>query len=167
MKSIFLHQFFLHISEWCITTKFQSGPELSQGSTKVQNKISAPSVGTIRNSREMYSWTTFILFVFCNLPNREYAVKVPDSIMKGSVYKLAALPSTVQDWPRYWNRTVESYRFAVAAFLLENREISLGMNAFNGSRSRKRNANLGFLFRILRTCSKMTNFASEAPTCRL
>lgn len=82
---MFLHQFCLHISECCNTTKFHKGPEPNQGNTNVQKAIKAPNVGTILNNLDAYSRQMLILFVFCSLPRNEYAVNVPDNIMKGSV----------------------------------------------------------------------------------
>lgn len=55
----------------------------------------AANDGTILNNLEMYSWEMFICLVLFNLPRREYVVRVADIIMKGSVYKLAALPNTL------------------------------------------------------------------------
>lgn len=92
---MFLHQFLLHISECSNTTKFHKGPEPNHGKTNVQNAIKAPNVGTILNNLDTYSCHMLILFDFCNLPMNEYEVNVPDNIINGSVYRLAARPNTV------------------------------------------------------------------------
>lgn len=101
---MFLHQFCLQMSAWCVTTWFHKGPAFKYGKMKVQNNIKLPKVGSIRNSLDMYSSVMLILFVRCNFPIKEYVVSSPDNIMKGSVYKLAALPSTVHGFPKYCKR---------------------------------------------------------------
>lgn len=44
----------------------------------------------------MYSCATSIFPVRLSFPINEWAVNIPLNIIKGSVYKLAALPSTLQ-----------------------------------------------------------------------
>lgn len=97
MNKRFLHQYFLHISELLLTTKFHCGPDPRSGKTKVQNKMRAASDGIIRKYLPTYSFMILIFCPFCNLPTNEYAVNIPLSIRKGSVYIEAVLVKTDHD----------------------------------------------------------------------
>lgn len=95
----FLHQYILQMPEWCVMTRFHCGPDPIKGSTYVQKRMRAPKGGAIRRNRPTYSCITLIDCPFCKRPMREYVVSNPLIMMKGSVYKDAALAITVHGCP--------------------------------------------------------------------